>query len=363
MKTMKRKWCLLGVFSLLLCSLPGCGQEAPEQNAEEQKTSEAAEQKGTDGRQENEQENDGGALSALSVQGRTLVDENGEPVQLRGISTHGIAWYPQYINRECFLELKNEWGANVIRLAMYTGEDGGYCAGGDREALKQAVFDGVEYAKECGMYAIIDWHILSDGDPNTHLEEAKDFFAEMSARYAGQTNVLYEICNEPNGGTTWSAVKSYAQQVIPVIRENDADAVILVGTPNWCQYVNEAAADPLEGVGNVMYTLHFYADTHRDDLRNTLKDAVESGLPVFVSEYGICDASGSGAINTEQANRWISLLDEYGISYVAWNLSNKNETSAILQSGCAKTSQFTDDDLSASGKWLHDMLAGKKALP
>lgn len=299
------------------------------------------------------------ASGALSVSGTTLTDSSGNAVQLRGISTHGLAWFPDYVNEDCFRQLRDEWNVNVIRLAMYTAEYGGYCSGGDRENLKQLIQNGVAYATSLNMYVIIDWHILSDGNPNTHKEEAKDFFAEMAQLYADQTNVLYEICNEPNGGTSWSEIKSYAEEVIPVIRAYDEDAVIIVGTPNWSQYVDQAAADPISGYDNIMYSLHFYAATHKDSLRNTMTAAIDAGLPVFVTEYGICDASGSGSIDEAQAGRWISVMDEYGVSYVAWNLSNKNETSAILANGCSKTSGFTGDDLSAAGKWLYQMLTGK----
>lgn len=297
---------------------------------------------------------------ALHVEGTQLVGSNGEPVQLRGISTHGLAWFPQYVNEECFRQLKTEWNVNVIRLAMYTAESGGYCTDGNSEQLKTLIHSGVKYTAAQDMYVIIDWHILSDSNPNTHLDEAKSFFDEMSRKYAAENHVIYEICNEPNGGTSWSQIKSYAKEVISVIRANDEDAVILVGTPNWSQYVNEAAQDPITEYDNLMYTLHFYAATHTDDLRSKLSSAVESGLPVFVSEYGICDASGNGAIDEDQANKWVDLLNHYNISYVAWNLSNKNETSALLSSSCSKTSRFTEADLSASGRWLYRLLTGEQ---
>ena len=302
------------------------------------------------------------ALGALSVEGTKLVDDNGNGVLLKGISTHGLAWYPDYVNEDCIRQLKEEWGANVFRLAMYTAEYGGFCSGGDKESLKALVKDGVKYATDNDMYVIIDWHILSDGNPNTYLEDAKGFFEEMSEEYADYTNVLYEICNEPNGGTSWSDVKSYAEEVIEVIRENDEDGIILVGTPNWSQYVEQAAADPIEGYDNVMYTLHFYAATHKEDLREAMVRAVEAGLPIFVSEYGICDASGNGGIDEYQANQWVELLNQYQISYVAWNLSNKSETSAVIKSSCSKTSGFTLEDLSDSGKWLYNMLGAQGSL-
>ena len=296
-------------------------------------------------------------LPALAVEGTQLVDDKGNSVQLRGVSTHGLAWYPGYVNEDCFAQLK-EWGVDVIRLAMYTGENGGYCTGGDKDSLKKLIRDGVEYATNCGMYVIIDWHILSDGNPNTYIEESKVFFQEMSQEYADYTNVLYEICNEPNGGTSWKDVKKYAEQIIDIIRENDDDGIILVGTPNWCQYVDQAAADPIQDCENVMYTLHFYAATHTDSLRNAMVDAINAGLPIFVSEYGICDASGNGAIDRKQANQWISVMDQYEVSYVAWNLSNKGETSALIKSSCNKLSGFAAEDLSESGKWLYSVLTG-----
>ena len=299
------------------------------------------------------------SAGALHVEGARLLDGNGNPVQLRGLSTHGLAWFPDYVNEECFRQFREEWNVNVIRLALYTAESGGYCTDGNRENLKTLVRNGVEYATNQDMYVIIDWHILSDNNPNTYLEEAEKFFDEMSGEYKDYDNVIYEICNEPNGGTSWSDIKSYAVPVIETIRANDDDGIILVGTPNWSQGVDQAVADPITGYDNIMYTLHFYAATHTDWLRDNMKSAIADGLPVFVSEYGICDASGNGAIDEYQAEQWIKAMDEYGVSYVAWNISNKNETSAILNSSCNKVSGFSESDLSASGKWLYHMLTGK----
>lgn len=185
----------------------------------------------------------------------------------------------------------------------------------------------------------------------------------MAEQYGEYDNVLYEICNEPNGDTSWEDIKNYAQEIIPIIRAYDENGIIIVGTPNWSQRVDEAAADPITGYENIMYTLHFYAASHTDSLRNTMIQAVSAGLPVFVTEYGICDSSGNGPINEEQAGQWISAMNEYGISYVAWNLSNKEETSAIIKSTCKKTSDFTAEDLSDSGRWLYQLLTSEMQNP
>lgn len=299
----------------------------------------------------------------LHVKGTKLVDKKGHEVQLRGVSTHGLSWYPQYVNDKCFAQLHDKWGANVVRLAMYTEEYNGYCSGDakNRSDLKKLIKKGVRLAKKHKLYVIVDWHILSDGNPNSHKKEAKAFFREMSREFKGYNNVIYEICNEPNNGTSWKEIKSYARSVISTIRKNDKKAVIVVGTPTWSQDVDQAAADPIKGE-NLMYALHFYAATHKADLRNKMTAAINKGLPVFVTEYGICDASGNGAIAKEEANRWVQTMDEYGVSYIAWNLSNKQESSSIIKSSCPKVSGFKKSELSDEGRWLYNLLRKKAGL-
>lgn len=288
---------------------------------------------------------------ALHVQGGNLVDEKGEKVQLYGMSTHGISWFPQFMSRETFQTLKEDWNTNCIRIAMYTAEYGGYCSGGSQEELKNLVKDGVSYATETGMYVIIDWHVLQDRDPNVYKDEAVTFFDEMSALYRNQSNVLYEICNEPNSGVSWEMIKNYADAVIPVIRKNDPDAVIIVGTPAWSQEIDKALESPLD-YDNVMYALHFYAATHTDWLRQRCRTCLEAGLPVFISEFGMCDASGSGGNDFTQASEWMDLIHDYHLSYCCWNLANKNETSSVIRPDCMKTSKWTEEELSEAGKWI-----------
>ena len=294
----------------------------------------------------------------LHVEGTHLATADGTLIQLRGISTHGLGWFPEYVNEGMIAQARQGWGCNVFRLAMYTAEYNGYCTSGSSQKnnLKNIIDIGVKAAVEQNMYIIIDWHILSDSNPNIYKEEAKKFFAEMAKKYADVPNVIYEICNEPNGGTSWSTIKQYALEIIPVIREYAPEAVVIVGTPTWSQDVDIAVRDPITEYDNIMYALHFYAATHKDSLREKCKTAVAKGLPLFVSEYGICDASGSGGIDETQADKWIALLDSYGISHVMWNLSNKAETSAIIKNSCNKKNNLEEEDLSAAGTWFVAMM-------
>ncbi len=292
----------------------------------------------------------------LKVENGRLTDMSGNAVQLQGVSTHGLSWYPQYVNDPCFEELRS-WGASVVRLALYPAESNGYCTGGDPSALRMLVRYGVDLAAKNDMYVIIDWHVLSEGDPRIYQAQAEAFFDEMSRTYKDYNNVIYEICNEPNG-VSWNVIKSYAEDIIAVIRKNDPEGIILVGTPDWSQAIDDAMKDPITGYDNIMYTLHFYAATHKEALRDKMTAAAKAQFPVFVSEYGICDASGSGAIDLSSADAWMRAMNEYGISHVQWNLSNKAETSAMIKSSVSKTYDLDYNDLSDSGKWLYDLLNG-----
>jgi len=290
-----------------------------------------------------------------------LVGENGSEAKLQGISTHGLAWFPDYVNAESVKYCKEQMGANVFRLALYTAEYNGYCEGGDQNSLKQIVHNGVKYATDNNMYVIIDWHVLNDNNPNKYKDQAIAFFREMSSKYKDYDNVIYEICNEPCGGTSWADIKNYALQVIPVIRENDKDAIIIVGTPNWSQDVDIVANDRITGYDNIMYAFHFYASTHRQDMRNKVTTARNSKLPIFVSEFGICEASGNGWIDENEANTWINFLKDNHISYVMWNWCNKQEASAMINSWNSSTTWWNYDDLSQAGKWLAKTYGGKIA--
>ena len=296
----------------------------------------------------------------LSVKGTDIVDESGSKYQLKGVSTHGITWFPDYVNKDAFQSIRDDWDANLVRLAMYTdtGDSNGYCSGGDKDSIRGLVDAGVTAATELGMYVIIDWHILNDNNPNSHIDEAKEFFDDVSAKYSSNHNVIYEICNEPNGGTSWSDIKSYAEIIIPVIRKNDKNAIIIVGTPNWSQDVDIVSEDPITGYDNIMYAVHFYAATHKDDLRNKVKTAISNGLPVFVSEFSLCDASGNGGIDYDSSDVWFDLIYDNNLSYASWSLCNKNETSALIKPDSTATSTITIDDLSDTGKYVRDKILG-----
>lgn len=310
----------------------------------------------------------------LSVKGTNIVDKNGNKFQLRGLSSHGLAWDGNpysgvggsYLTTASFTTLRDDWGANAVRLALYVSEYGGYCMPtGNKSTLDAKVLSCVNNARDCGMYAIIDWHILNE-NPNNYLNDAKTFWANTSLKYKDYDNVLYEICNEPNN-CSWDQIKAYANVIIPIIRANDPDAIIIVGTPTYSQlgaqgHTNEVADNPLTGYTNIMYALHFYCAeaVHTKYLPSKVDYAMSKGLPVIVSEFGLSEANGNGNISTSQADIWLKKLDSYNISYFCWALSHKAESASMFKTSSNATSNWTDADLTDAGKFIRGAYQARK---
>ncbi len=282
----------------------------------------------------------------LQVIGTKLCNEKSEPIILRGMSSHGMQWYGDFVT-DGSIKILSDYGSNLFRIAMYTAENG-YIS--NSSFIKQKVIDAVDMVIKNDMYVIIDWHILSDGNPMTYLEQSKAFFKEMAQRYKGNPAVIYEICNEPNGNVSWqNDIKPYAQQVIQEIREIDEKAIILVGSSTWSQDVDIVADNQLE-FDNIMYTCHFYSGTHTDWLRQKVDYALSKNAPIFVTEWGTSDASGNGGVYKEETQKWLDFMKERNISWANWSLCDKSETSAALVNGASKNGDWTKKDLSESGK-------------
>ncbi len=296
-------------------------------------------------------------MEFLKVRGTKLYSENQEIV-LHGVSSHGLSFYPEYVNEKTFTFFKDNWKINAFRLAVYTEEENGFCAGDLENCLKllNLIDKGVSIAVKENLYVIIDWHILSDSNPLTNVDKAIKFFGYVSGHYQNVPNVIYEICNEPNKNCTLADIKNYANQIIPVIRKNSPESLIVVGTTTWSQDVDKMADSPLP-YDNLCYSLHFYSSTHTKELRDKADYALSKGLPIFVSEFGISPASGNGPINYEDTKEWLDYLKEKKLSHFAWALANRDETCCFIKPECKKLTDFTLDDYTDCGKHLSDWYA------
>ncbi len=290
---------------------------------------------------------------ALKVEGTKLTNQSGKTVALHGVSMGWHSSWPRWYNPDAVAEVVDVWGADVVRAAIGVHSRNGYIARPD-EAW-QCLTGVVEGAIKNNAYVIIDWHSHAIA-----TDEAVEFFTRAARTWGHHPNVIYEIFNEPVNDS-WRDVKSYSRTVIEAIRAIDPDNIILVGSPHWDQDIHLAAADPLTGYDNIMYTMHFYAGTHKDELRARTQAAVDSGLPVFLSECGGMEATGNGPLDYESWDAWVKLMADNDLSWLAWSLSEKDEScSMIATPEVPATGGWRDADLKEWGRLIKHTLENMK---
>jgi endoglucanase len=284
----------------------------------------------------------------LQVKGTQLLNQKGEPVVLRGMSFGWHNWWPRFYTAGTVKWLHDDWKCSVVRAAMGVEPDQGFIKNPDwsKEKIKAVV----DAAIKEGIYVIIDWH-----SHNIRQEEAKSFFHEMASTYGSYPNIIYEIFNEPDQ-ESWKEVKDYSIEIIKTIRAVDPDNVIIVGSPHWDQDVHLAADDPISGYSNLMYSLHFYAATHKQGLRDRADYALQKGLPIFISESAGMEASGNGALNGDEWKKWIDWAENKRISWITWSVSDKDETCSVLLPTASSDGNWKDSDLKESGTKTRELL-------
>ncbi|MBO4826202.1 MAG: glycoside hydrolase family 5 protein [Prevotella sp.] len=285
----------------------------------------------------------------LQVKGAQLCDYRGNPVVLRGVSFGWHNIWPRFYNKKAVKTLKNDWHATVIRAAMGVSTVEDNYQDNPEFAIK-CIETVVDAAIKNNVYVIIDWH-----SHEMLTQKAVEFFGRMAQKYGKYPHVIYELYNEPVNDS-WESLKEYCQAVSAEIRKYDPDNVILMGCPHWDQDINLVAESPIKGIDNLMYTVHFYAATHGDYLRQRMEDAAKAGIPIFVSESGACEASGNGRLDAESEQLWIDRMEKYKISWVCWSLSDKDETCSMLLPRANATGPWPDDVIKKYGKLVKGML-------
>jgi len=290
---------------------------------------------------------------ALQAQNGLIVNKNGVPPQLRGISFSWSLWGGRkYYNPAVVDWLVSDFKVSIIRAAMGVEPDHGYL---QEPALQTQLLENVvDQAIKDGIYVLIDWH---DHHSNLHLAQSKAFFTEMAKRYSSVPNVIYEIWNEPTA-ISWDTVKNCAVQVISEIRKYDPDNLIVVGSPHWDQDVDVAAANPITGFNNIAYSFHFYASdpNHQEKLRAKADLAIKKGLPLIVTEWGVGESDGNGKFDKKLVKTWFSWMEANKLSWSNWNITDKDETTALLMPGAPDNGGWTEDELSSAGVYIRDRL-------
>ena len=278
----------------------------------------------------------------LRVEGTQLVNAKGESIALHGMSFGWSCFHPRFYTAGAVQELVKEWNSTVIRASLGVEPAKGYKQ--DSATQMQLIKTVVDAAIKENVYVIVDWH-----SHNINLEEAKTFFRNIATAYHQYPHIIYEIFNEPDH-ETWTEVKKYSEEVIKVIRAIDKDNIILVGSPRWDQEVQLPAADPIKGFDNLMYTMHFYAGTHKQWLRDRTNQAIQNGLPIFVSECAGMEATGDGPIDHAEWKKFKEWMDEKKISWLAWSVSDKAETCSVLNPTASSNGNWKESDIKEWGQ-------------
>lgn len=274
---------------------------------------------------------------------------SGNEVQVQGMSLFwSIAddvgapfWTADYVSG-----LVSRQNIQIIRAPMGVDEDwgaGNYFTNISRyQGLMNTV---VQAAIDNDIYVIIDYH---SHKANDNVNNAKTFFKYMAEKWGKYDNVIFEIFNEPTS-QDWSTIKSYADQVISTIRQY-SDNLIVVGNRSWDQYPNEAASNPINDK-NVAYTFHFYAGTHYTGKEGAnAVSAMNSGLSVFVSEWGTVNADGGGSVSGNSST-WLNWMNDHKLSGANWSVSNKNEGASYFNGSAWNYSE--------SGNWVNTNIFSK----
>ena len=315
---------------------------------------------------------------ALKVVGNKIVSsKHGNPVALRGMSFfwNTPSWVNEvgnYYSAGVVNTLADDWKVDIVRVAVDPAQTGN----GNWKTVVAA-------AKAKGIYVIIDFHAHN----KNNQQGAVSFFGDLAgdASYKNVPNILYEIFNEPCpttenqtggggcGGDNWATdIKPYAEAVVGAIRNKGDTNIVIIGTPNFSKRVDMASASPVTGK-NLAYALHYYTghapymgtDTggseHRQRLRDWAGTALNNGVALFVSEFGISEPGGGkggpndnkekNIIDTIEARKWFDFLDEKQIGWANWSINKKDEAASALMGSASESGGWTTGSSTSCNAW------------
>jgi len=289
----------------------------------------------------------------LAVENGRLVDQHHQSARLRGISLSWSIWGgKKYYNPEVVSWLVKDFNISLLRVSMAIEPAGGYLK--DSVVQEQLITSTIDAAIKQGIYVLLDWH---DHHASVNAVRSRAFFGRMAKKYSGVPNVIYEIWNEPEK-IAWPVIKEYAAGVITEIRKHDKDNVIVVGSPSWDQDVDVVAKDPLTGFKNIAYSFHFYASdpNHQEKLMKKADLALQAGLALFVTEWGVGESNGDGVFDLDKTNKWLAWMEKNELSWANWNITDKKETTALLQPGASAKGNWAITDLTPAGVYIRAQL-------
>ena len=276
-------------------------------------------------------------VQRIAVSGNKFVNEAGQTIQFKGYSSSDPdkLVYNGKWNQAYFDEMK-AWAANLVRFPIHPAAWRKH----GKNAYQSLLDQGVAYAKNAGMYVIIDWHSIGNlkselfqaENYETTKKETFEFWRAMAIRYKDNPTVaFFELYNEPTvyngqlGTCTWAEWKALNEEMITIIRAHGCKAIPLVAGFNWAYDLTPVKDNPINATG-VAYVSHPYPQKREkpwEDKWTADWGFVADKYPVILTEIGFCGADDIGAhipvISDESyGDAIMAYCKKTGISYVAW---------------------------------------------
>jgi endoglucanase len=283
-----------------------------------------------------------GQLQTKVISGKGYIcDQNGNPVQMRGMSMYcwANAGGYSYYTAGCIEHLYSDWRCHIIRLPYMTN-------GSIPMTMYNAV---IQTCIDSGMYVILDWHAGQGNQSATAAAGA--FFTTMANQWGKYPNILYEPWNEPSSIQWTGGIKPYMESLIKVIRAIDSKNIIICGNPNWDQEPQLAAADPITDATNIAYSMHFYSGSHPvGSYGPGITTAMSKGCPIFITEYGACN---TGTTLAEPAcTAWYTFLDQNQIGSTCWAVEYLDQCLSIFTKSASYTGPWPASVISGYGTFI-----------
>jgi hypothetical protein len=274
------------------------------------------------------------SLPRLKVVGNEIQFTNGSQVWLKGVNYVMNYWLwklggcPGGVGQ---YEYMADWGINCVRLIAYPAIDfSSYASDLDNQ---------IEWAAQNGIYTLLNCHLGGIGHVDSWDEgDWADWVAwweVVATRYSGNTNVLYDLLNEPQGLSA-SEHQTRWRTCIDAIRAIDPNVIIVIeaiGENDWYDIgLMFEQTHPIQRSNIVFSPHHYYGDnaagTSKSSIRNTLSNVgaewcLNNNRAVMIGEVAydvdLCPVNGAAWL----AN-WLAVMDEdgyCGFQYWWWSTS------------------------------------------
>ncbi len=284
-----------------------------------------------------------GSLPWLKVVGNQIqVEATGQQVILRGVSLAGLG--TQNGNKLGlhgaidYLTNTNDtqgtspgWYTKLLRIPVDTPNP--------NPQINTLLKPTVDYATTKGLYAIVDLHYVDN--PYSNDANVKSFWTIVAPMFKDYPNVIYEVFNESSVMDSWGTYKPTMQAWVDLIRAAAPKNLIFAGSPAWDQTMGDAATNPLTG-GNIVYTVHMYAQHYGSAGNRSQVEKCAAVNPVVMTEWGFDHDPNQPGENT-------NLIGSYGQPMLTWLEAMGGSWTGWCASDSWLPKMFTDG---ANGSWV-----------